>query len=183
MGERLTIGPVRASYMNVGKARLNSINDQVEFSVVCLIPKEDNEHCKDSAGVLDSVKDVVKRQYTEMFGTKKADSWKNPLKDGDADGRNPGYWYFNTKCSEDRPPKLVNSQGIEVPSDSGWNSGDWIRVNVYATGFDRKGIKGVTLLLNGVQFVSKGEPLGGGGCSFDPVEGGDQGEEYDPFAE
>lgn len=192
-----TIGPVRLSYMSVFKPRMNVMKGEEEFSAVLLIPKQANEFCKDGKAVGKAANDLIKAALEAKFGPN-VPKWETPLKDGDTETdnegnpRNPGYWYIPVSAKKDFPPLLID--GNKQPVTSGWQSGDWGKVNVQFYAYEFQGKKGVGAGLRGVQFLRHDEPLGGGGGAsvddFDAEEcdaplsnGHESNSEADPFAD
>ena len=174
----ILIGPVRFSYPNLFKARLNQLSGKAEYSVVVLIEKGEG-----GAATLQTVKEAIKEIATKAELRKGS---RNPLKDGDEDdGPHPGYWYFNAKCNEDYPPLVVDGARNPVDAKAGWTGGDWGNVKVTLYAYNKGGNSGVGVSLRGVQFTRKGEPFGNGGTRPDefPQSAAVAGAagSYDPF--
>lgn len=189
-----TIGVVRFAYPKVFKPFPNRLkNDELEYEVTILIPKEATEQCPDPKKVGGALTSVIKGAWAEKFGEKKG--WTSPLKDGDseinADGepRFPGFWFCRAYCKGEYPPLVVD--GTRNAVTDGWGDGDWGNVLINAWAYDKGANKGVSLGLRGVQFLYKDESFGsGGGASasdFPVVENADSpkagASDYDPFAE
>lgn len=187
-----SIGPVRFSYLFVYTPRASKIKptDDPQYSINCMIPKEANGFCKDPEAIRTKLKGLMSEAATEFFGAKLPEL-KSIIKDGDADDKHPGYWYFKVKGY--RKPVLMDANKLPVTEEAGWESGDWGHVQVFVKGFDEAGNKGVSAWLNAVCFTKKDEPLSGNSfaniaAGFDipedelPPQSASQGE-YDPFAE
>lgn len=185
-----TIGPVRFSYLFVYTPRANRLKptDEPQYSVNCLLPKEPNEFCKDPEAVRAKMKGLMTEAASDFFGAKLPAEMKSVIRDGDADQKHPGYWYFKVKGY--RKPVLMDANKLPVTEESGWESGDWGYVQVFVKGYDEAGNKGVSAWLNAVCFTKKDEPLSGNSfanvaAGFDipedemPAQTTDQG--YDPF--
>lgn len=198
MSERPTtqavVGPVRFSYMSVFKARKPNSDDDAEFSVTLLIPKQPTQQCAEPVAVGKAIRRTLEAALTAKFGSIPP-KWDSPLKDGDketsTDGvpKHPGYWYIKAKCGEDYPPALVDASKNKVAAGSGWKSGDWGKVFVNAYAYDFKGKRGAALGLRAVQFLYVDEGFGSAATSADAfaMESGDapdaqESEEYDVFA-
>jgi hypothetical protein len=163
MAKKVVTGLVRFAYFNGFKARLNELSGKTEFSTQVLIPKSDT-------ATIAALKAAVAEALADKFNGKRPPGARNPIKDGDApvaDGAKElgeeyaGHWYISAKCSEDRAPQVVDSEGQDILSSKEFGSGDWGRVSVTAFGYDQKVNKGVSFWLNNVQFLEKGEPLSG----------------------
>lgn len=163
-----TIGTVRFAYPKVFKPFANRLkNDELEYEVTILIPKEATEQCPDPKKVGAALTAVIKSAWAEKFGEKKG--WRNPLMDGDTElngddePKFPGYWFARASCKGEYPPVVVD--GTRTPVTSGWGGGDWGNVLVNAWAYDKGANKGVSLGLRGVQFLYKGESFGDGGSA------------------
>lgn len=161
------VGPVRLSYLNVFKARLNNLNQKMEYSVRLLIPKKPTDKCPDPKKIIDICADAIKAAKAEKIPDVKV--WDNPLRDGDkeldsntGEPKEPGYWYINAKANEEYPPELCDAKRLPVTPDMGWGSGDWGKVVLAFYGYDQAK-KGVGCGLRCIQFIYKDESLGGGG--------------------
>lgn len=194
------VGPVRLSYMNVFKPRINELKGGVpEYSVVLLIPKKPNDFCPNPKGVWAHLQNLVGAALAEKFAGKTPPKWTSCLKDGDielngeGEPKNPGYLFLNCSCSNEYPPLLIDGERSKVRE--GWQSGDWGMVKLRFYGYDHaSGKRGVGCGLLAIQFLRHDEPLGGGTTSPDEFEtrqsdpplsssGQIDGSEYDPFAD
>ena len=196
-------GTVRFSYLTVFKPRANNAkeNNPLEYSVVLLLPKKPEGKATSPDQTIAGIREAIKACAVAKFGDG-VKGLKSPLKDGDAeiDGaepKAPGYWYMTAWASADHPPTLID--GSKATVTSGWNSGDYGRAKLSFFAYDRKSGKGVSVGLRAIQFLYKGESLGGGGNNadgFDEVKDADSGsagsgadegrmspDEYDPFAD
>ena len=163
MAKKVVTGKVRFAYFNGFKARLNELSGKTEFSTQILIPKTET-------ATVAALKAAVAEALADKFNGKRPPGARNPIKDGDApvaDGAKElgeeyaGCWFISAKCSEDRAPQIVDSEGQDILSSNEFGSGDWGRVSVTAFGYDQKVNKGVSFWLNNIQFLEKGEPLSG----------------------
>ena len=159
----IIIGPVRLSWLNVFKPRMNDLNNTMEYSATLLIPKEPTTECSDPAGVVAKVNAAILAVMTEKFGEPKGPrwpkNWKNPLGE-DESGE---YHVIKTKSGEDRPPMLINGKREKVSAEDGWKSGDWGTVKIWPFAFDQTVNKGAAFKLNAIQFLYVGDALGGTG--------------------
>lgn len=198
--QKCTVGPVRFSYMNVFSPRKTDTGEY-QYGVVCLIPKEANQFCKDPEAELEGIRTAI-RAAAQSDKLKGAKNWAQPLKDGDketnSDGtpKYPGYWYLGTKAftrdregNEKLGPMVKDGRNVPISAHSGFVSGDWGKVVVYFSAYDTSGNKGVTAYLNAVQCLYKDEPFAKPGDDFEPVEDAyveastpnSDGDAYDPF--
>ena len=166
---------IRGSYVNIFQARKNDLNDNMEYSMQLLIPKEAKK-------TLASIKKATQAAIANKFGDKAPSKMRKALRDGDEpdDDGNPmraeylGHYYVNVKNS--RAPGIVDQSRQPLMEASDLISGDYVRVSLNAYAYDQKGNKGVSLGLNNVQLVSKGEPLDGSTSAeddFDELEDAD----------
>lgn len=187
----IIVGPVRLSYLNVFKPRLNNLNGKSEYSAVLLIPKKPNEFNSDPAATYKQIKDKMAEIAKDRFGSNTR-GVSISLKDGDAvtdeypEPKQPGYWYMNVSAKDEFPPGLID--GDRNPAKPGeWVSGDWGLVKLAFYAYDQNVKKGVSAGLRAIQFIKKDEPLGAS-CDntdgFDVVPGADKpkpvSDHYDP---
>lgn len=163
MSKKIVTGMVRFSYLNAFKPRLNTLSNKNEYSTQILIPKSDT-------ATIAAIKAAVAEAIADKFGGKRPPGLRNPLKDGDApvaEGMTAlskeydDHYFISAKCSEDRPPQIVDADGQAILSAQEFGSGDYGRVSLTAYGYDQKVNKGVSFWLNNIQFLEKGEALDG----------------------
>lgn len=182
------VGPCRASYANLWKARKN-LRDEMQYDIVLLFPKENNEFCPDAERSINAAKMGIKAAADAKFpaGAK----YGVPLLDGDKEGKYPGFYYMTAKSSY--APAVVGPDLVPVRETDEWASGDWVKANLsFYGGESPQGAKNVGCGLRSIQFVKHDEHFGserGSGVeNFEPVDGyqapasENTGEEYDPFA-
>jgi hypothetical protein len=184
------IGPVRFSYLNVFKPRMNNMKQPpvLQFSATLMVPKKANQFCPNPVAIIEQIKAMTKAG-AELKGVKNPSS---PLRDGDTELNNdgepkfPGYWYITANADADSKLILVN--GVRQPVTDGWNSGDWGKVRVAFSGNPK--YTNIGVFLQAIQFLHKDEALGGSSASaddFEVVENADgvgvKDDEYDPFAD
>lgn len=184
------VGPVRFSYMSVFAPKENTIRQCMEYSVVCLVPKQPNTFCPDPKAVIKSVVALVENAIEKKFGQKPA-KWDNPIRDGDeevndeGEPKYPGYWFFNTRADTDHAPVTIDP--YREPVKSGWQSGDWGNIKLNTYGYEFKGKRGVGIGVRAVQFVSHDTPFGDvqdpDQVAMEFPEVAVKGDDYDPFAE
>lgn len=166
----IIVGPVRFSYMNVFKPKVNTQNGKTQFSAVVLVPKKASDKCPEPDKIKATLDAAIADAAAEKFGSKIPATLRRPLRDGDAevtDDGSPkyaGYWFMNAYADEDRGPVLfhgANPPRHIVPDDEKkWRSGDWgfVKINFY--GYDTAGNKGVGAGLKSIRFTKHDTPLG-----------------------
>lgn len=192
----VVVGPVRLSYMNVFTPKVNDLKEGAkEYSAVLLIPKQGNEFLPNAAEELKELRKALSGAVFAKWGDKPPAKLRNPIRDGDeetdsqGEPKAPGYWFMNVSAKEAYPPLLVDGSRRTVTG--GWNSGDWGMVHIAIFAYEQKGNRGVSAGLRAIQFLHKGESMGGSAVSADvfdevaPATGGSlpAPDEYDPFAD
>lgn len=175
----------RGSYINVFQARLNTLNNKMQFSIAAIFEPGTN---------FLKLESLVENVLTERWGADKAKWPKNirsPFrkheekeKDGVLpDGYKPGGIFMTFSTTENpRSPKPVvydqRNKKIDEADQSKVYSGAYYIANVTASAYPKKGVTGiapgVAFYLNGIQLVRDGEPLSGRPSvekAFAPVEG------------
>lgn len=186
------VGPCRFSYANLWRPRQN-LKNEMQYDVVLLFPKQNNEFCPDAKKSLDAAKAGIKACAETMIPQGK--QYGIPLMDGDKTGKNPGYFYMTAKGSY--APAVVGPDTVPVSEGGEWASGDWGKaiLSFYAGEFN--GTWNIGCGLRSVQFTKHDEHFGGVGSGVDmftpepgysaPSSGGEPSQvadgEYDPFAD
>jgi hypothetical protein len=175
------LGPVRFSYLNAFKARMNNIRKVEEFSAVLLIPKAPNDFNKDPLSLVKDIREVIETALKEKFKDVPK-KYETCLFDGDTETDNegepkhPGYWFISTRSSLEYPPVLIDAGRKPVVDAAAWVSGDWGYAKVSFYGYEFEGKKGVSTSLRAIQFTRKDEPFGANqdpeavAAEFDDVE-------------
>jgi hypothetical protein len=164
------LGPVRLSYLNVFKPRMNNLRKSEEYSTCLLIPKVPNDKCADPNSLLKSVREVIETALKEKF-KEVPKKYETCLLDGDAEtdndgnAKHPGYWFISTRSSVDYPPVLIDAKRQPVLDATSWVSGDWGNAKLSFFGYEFEGKKGVSTSLRALQFTKKDEPFG---ATLDP---------------
>lgn len=192
-GNSIIVGPVRFSYMNVFRPKLNTNNGRMQFSTVVLIPKKSSDRCPDSEQIIRDLNEAIDNAAEDKFGNKVPANLRRPLRDGDAEKNDDGspkyggFWFMNSYADEDRGPVLFHGADRRhvLPEDEKlWKSGDWGYVKLNFYGYDQKGNKGVGAGLQSIRFTRHDTPLGGGTTSASEFpEVAVDPDDYDPFAE
>ncbi len=76
-----------------------------------------------------------------------------------------GMYMVRAKSQADKQPEVLDTDGEEITNANSFVSGDYARAALNCSGFEVKGNRGCSFWLNGLEFRSKGEPLGGSGKS------------------
>lgn len=158
---RLVLKNVRFSYLKVFKPA-EDLEGRLKYSTAILIPKDHPQ--------INEIKSAIADVINKNAG-KSAKGSHNPLRDGDNPedtnyGR-PGYaghYFLNASTSEAYPPRCVDG-ALKPANPQDWNSGDYGNVSLRFFWFDVKTKRGCGVALGNIQFVRKGEPLGGGSVS------------------
>lgn len=187
------IGPVRFSYMNVFKPKMNDLRKELQYSAILLIPKSAREFCPNPDAEIKGVAEMIKAAAAAKFG-ESIKKYDVPFKDGDietnaeGDAKHPGYWFLKVSSGIDYPPKLIDGKRQEVTT--GWESGDWGIAQVSFKAYDYEGKKGVGAYLRAVQFLYVDEHFGSSVSAddFDEVEDATvktpiSSGSYDPFSD
>jgi hypothetical protein len=163
MSKTLILPPGIGSYVTVLEPKPNQ-QGKMLYSLTVLIPKS-------RAAELGPLKAAALEVAQEKWGAK-ADAIlkaaKYPvIKDGDlkvddegkVDPVYAGKWYFSAKS--DKKPRVLDAQKAELFTDDDVYSGCFLRIsgNVYA--YEYQGNKGVSIGLNNVQVLKKGDRLDG----------------------
>lgn len=186
MSEKIVLKNVRLSYEHIFKA--DSIGDSdPKYSASWIIPKNDPQ--------VKTIKEALCKALDEEFPGKRKpgapwpSSMHNPLSDGDemADEHPEYAGCYVLKSSSKNRPKVFDRRKLPITAeDELIYSGCYCNASLAAAGFEAKSNsgaalnKGVTVYLNGVQFVKDGERLAGYDATNDFEELDDEdGEDYD----
>jgi len=154
----------RAAFLNLLKPRKNTLNGKDEYSVVALFPK-----ATDLKPLFKAVEDAA----ASVWGADKTKWPKNlklPFKKQEEaldktgkirEGYEKGAWYLNLKCdAEKKVPGIVDAKLEPILDPNDIYSGMYARAQVSFFAFNQPAAKGVTLVLNHVQKVKEGTPIG-----------------------
>ena len=162
-GTRLTIGPVRLSYVHLLEPHsFEGDQSNAKYSANLLIPKTETETIKAIRQAIDA---SVKLAKAERWGGRAGTPGKiNPLNDGDAkdDTLYHGHFYLNAKSV--RRPGVVNRRFEPLNSDDEVYSGMWAYVSVSFYGYSIGG-NGIACSIDNVMKHKDDERLGGNGAS------------------
>lgn len=151
-------GVGRASYVNVFTPRLNDLSGNEEYSMSFLIPKTDTATL---TALRVAARAAVEAKWPDE--NRRPKNLRSPFRDGDVEKADDpsyvGHVWINVK-SGDRPG-VVDARVQPVIDPREFVSGDYCRISVNASAYDKKGNRGVSFWLNNIQVVRKGEPLGG----------------------
>jgi hypothetical protein len=165
----------RVSFPNVFKPKFNSLSKKEEYSIQALFTKGTD---------LAQLKLAAAEACVKKWGADK-NKWpsnlKNPFRDqGDRkkngqlpDGYEEGAIYMTYK-SDSQPAIRDAGNTTFITEPSKFYAGCYARASVYALAYDVNGGRGVTFLLNHLQFARDGEPFSGRPAveaAFTPIEG------------
>ena len=152
--------PVRISYAHIFEPVAIVEGAKAKYSVSILIPKTNTELVKK---INDAIDAAIEKGTSTTFNGKKPNkaALKLPIKDGDdkEDSVYHGHWYLNV--SSNNAPQVVDRDLNPIFDKSEVVSGDYCRVSINFGAYNVTGSKGVSAYLGNIQFVRKGEPLGG----------------------
>jgi hypothetical protein len=160
MPNRVTTGVVRLVYPNVAKPRpADAEIDAGKYTAMILIPKEDKAAIK-------ALEAAIEFAGTKKFPKGLPRGAMLPLKDGDEKtdkNGDPvpmyeGMMYLNLKTIN--PPRIIDPCKQVVADPSFIKGGDWVRVRVSFTAYEKSGNKGVGSYMDVIQFIRPGDPLG-----------------------
>lgn len=178
-GRKVVTGKARGSYVNIFKPRLNNNSGNMEYGLEIMIPKTDKE-------TISKVRAAVKlcESYKFPQGRPAGKEWFSPVIDADTakvykdvNGvtkeldmtetrpETKGCYLIRVKNTD--PIPVVDRNKQEIMDESTCGSGDYFRVSINFHPFMAGKNAGVTAYLNTVQFIAKGEPLGGGAVNPD----------------
>lgn len=165
---KLNIKNVRIGYVNVFKPRQSEAGKEPQYSVQLLIPKDHPQ--------LSTIKEMIASAAIEKFDKDMkaaAGKWPArlnfPLRDGDAEfpenDSYKGMLFMNVRNTR-KPMVIDRLRRAVTEEDNLIYSGCYANVVVSFFAYDKRGNKGVTASLQGVQFKADGEPLAGVGVSI-----------------
>lgn len=159
-----TAGTAHFAWLN--KPDTGSEYSDGKFKVTVAFQKDDP--------VVAQLKATVKDAAQREFGDKIPANFHNPLKDGDASGKEQyaGMVFMTLKST--RQPTLVDAKNFELPSSIIIMSGDTIRVAGAAKAYNGAQ-RGVSLYLDMVKLISKNNAGASGPATATSVFGMDEG--------
>lgn len=169
----------RVSYPNVFKPKFNSLSKKDEFSLQALFKKGED---------LSKLKAAAAEACSEKWGPdqkKWPTNLKNPFRDQSdrakegvlPDGCEAGAIFMTFKgTTQPAIRDMANTSFITEPSK--FYAGCYARASVFALAYDVNGGRGVTFLLNHLQFAGDGQPFSSRPSvesAFAPIEGATNG--------
>ena len=168
-GTKVITGKVRASYAHIFEPHAMQEGQEAKYSVSLIIPKSDTSTIKAIEKAIEEAKEQGK---TSKFGGKIPANLKLPLRDGDVDREDDAVYqdaYF-INASSRQAPGIIDQNKIRLTDPGTVVSGDYIRASLNLFPFNTNGNKGITVGLNNIQLVEKGEPLGGASLAEDDFD-------------
>jgi len=158
---KIVTGKVRFSYCNIFEPRAMQEGADPKYSITLLIPKSDK-------ATVEKIKAAQETAIVSKWAGKRPAKISTTLHDGDGVREKTGE-EFGPECkghyvmtvSSKQRPGVVDADRNEVLDKMAVQSGDYGRVSINAYAYDSNGNRGVSFGLNNVQFLEKGEPLGG----------------------
>ena len=157
--KKVRTGKVRLSYAHL----FEKYDKSDKYQCQLLIPKSD----KASLAVIKEAIEAAKAEGKEkLWGGKIPKNYLGPLNDGDVmeEPREAyeGVYYLNAKSN--RKPQVVDIDRDAILDPDEVYSGCYVRATIVFFPYANEG-KGVGVLLNNVQKLEEGDPLGGGTSS------------------
>ena len=161
--------PVRFSYFKAitGKMEYNKKKKVEEriWSTMTFIPKTDK-------ATIQRFKDLIDAVAEEKWGNNVPKTLKISFRDGDKEGKGgvpegtepgsePYGGHFFVSARSDRQPGVVDRDRQPILDASEVQSGDYGCVSFNCYAWENEHGKGVAFGLGNIQFIKKGEPLGG----------------------
>jgi hypothetical protein len=165
MGSVLTPA-FRVSFPNVFKPRVNTLNNQEEYSVMALFPKD-----ADLSGMKVAAKEAIEKKWGAEKSKhpanlrspfRKSEEKLKSAEDGTKylpAGYEEGGVFMNFKSKQ--RPGVVDQKVQDIIDDTEIYAGCWVRASVSAYAYDQKGNRGVSFGLGNIQKVKDDDPLGG----------------------
>jgi hypothetical protein len=175
-GTKVITNEVRMAYLYWAEPKAFEDKDEPKYRATLLIPKSDKETIKAIKTAIEQVKVEGLQKWGGKLPTK---DFFIPLRDGDDDAPEnsgdefEGHYFVNAKTSY--KPAVVDRQKAEITDADVFQSGDYARASVTFYAFATGKNKGIGVILNALQFTTKGERLGGGNSAndFDELEADD----------
>ena len=158
---KVVTSKVRLSYCNLFEPRAQQEGGEPKYSVTLLTPKSDT-------ATVAKIKAAQEAATVAKWPTKRPPKLATTLHDGDGVKEKTGepfgpecqgHWVMSV--SSKNKPGVVDANLNEILDKTAIVSGDYGRVSINAYGYDVSGNRGISFGLNNVQFLEKGEPLGG----------------------
>lgn len=157
---KVVTNAVRISYAHIFEPVSIVEGGTAKYSVSIIIPKSDTELVAKINEAIDAaISSAVSTKFNGKMPNKA--TLKLPLKDGDLrdDEAYKNSWYIN--CSSVSAPQVVDKALNPIIDKNEVVSGDFCRVSINFGTYNVTGSKGVSAYLGNIQFIRKGEPLGG----------------------
>ena len=151
---RVSTPKFRVSFPAVFEPKLNTLNGKNEYSVVMMFDKNDKAVMKELEGLYNLAIAVAQ----EKFGENLPGNLRLPFRDGDVD--RPEYYkgYVWVTSRSTIKPGVVDQQVTLVTPDSPeFYAGCYCKATVQFFAYDPMGNKGVSMGLQNLQIVGRGE--------------------------
>ena len=158
---KVVTGRCRLSYCNLFEPRAQQEGGDLKYSVTLLIPKSDT-------ATVAKIKAAQEVAVAAKWPNKPPAKLAYTLHDGDGVKEKTGepfgpeckgHWVISV--SSKNKPGVVDADLNEIIDKPAIVSGDYGRASINAYGYDVSGNRGVSFGLNNIQFLEKGEQLGG----------------------
>lgn len=170
---KMTIGPVRFSYLHVNEPASMPGSNVLKFSASLIFSKTTPEGKAILAQLEAGITEILQRTEKLVDKTgKKLDRQyvAMPVNDGDApnragDGAYEGAFYINAKSTD--KPALFDQKRQPIMDATQMYSGAWGYASISLFDYDTAGKFGIAVGLNGLQKSKDDTPLAGRGATAD----------------
>ena len=164
MATRVTLSDCRAAFVYLDKPRENKFEPDKppKYQLTLLFEEGSNQHAELQKAIEAEMENV------EVLGKPLRKLRYELIKDGDDKDYEgfPGRLYVEPKSND--PVAVVGPDIAPIPPKNVY-PGSYVNASLNVAAYDYSGSKGVTLYLNGVQFVRDGDRFGGGAPSVDSM--------------
>lgn len=167
-GTKVVTNEVRLAYLSWFEPKAFEEKDEPKYRATLLIPKEDKDTIK---AIKQALKQAQDEGLPKWGGSVPKKDFFIPLRDGDEDAPEnsgdefKGCYFCNAKTSY--KPAVVDRQKDEITDPDVFFSGCYGRASITFYPFSVGKNKGIGVILNALQYTSKGDPLGGGNSADD----------------
>lgn len=170
-GNEMQTSKVRLSFPHL----FEKYEKSEKYQAILIFPKDDKALLAVMKKAIDAAKEIGK---TSKWGGKIPGSIDSPIHDGDTqeyDGYEDCY-YVSAKSNS--KPKVTDESGDEIFDQDDIYPGCYVRAVIKFLPYDNSG-KGVCCILERIQKLEDGEPLGGNGGGSDFDDDGDEEDDED----
>lgn len=166
-GQRIETLPFRVSYPHILKPEPFN-PEKPKYSITMLFPKtKKNGEPIDYSGM----KNALKLAKISEYGAN-PNLWpknlESPISNGDSDGYADkegyaGHWVV--KATNLNKPILIDRNDNEIKDQRDFYPGCYARAKMFSRAWEFAGKKGIQFIVDDIQKIAEGKPLGGGGTA------------------